>query len=100
MLRYFPVVVIFLSACNGGKPAEEEFPVEEASNWITYEGRIPMNDQENLYLEISMQSSGAGEGSYFLKEWLERQTGTEQVGSFHGEYSTFSTPDGNIEIHF
>jgi hypothetical protein len=100
MLRYFSLLTLFLSACDSAKPVDEEFPVEEVSDWITYEGRVPLNDKENLYLEIDMLPRAPGEGLYFLKERFEGETGMEDVGSFKGNYTTFSSADGNIEIHF
>lgn len=100
MLRYFFVLVCLLSACNDATRSEEEFPVKSSSDWITYEGRIPVNEKENLYLEVTMLPGSSGEGYYKLEEFLEAPAGNEKTVSFKGNYATFSTPSGEIEIHF
>jgi hypothetical protein len=100
MFRYFFVMFCFLTACNNLTRSEEEFPVKSTSDWITYEGRIPVNEKDNLYLEVGMLPGSPGEGYYKLEEFLETAGGTEKTGSFKGNYTTFSTSVGEIEIHF
>lgn len=96
----FPVIILLCFGCNDLKKSEEEFPVKSSTDWITYEGRIPVNENDYLYLELSMRPGNAGEGTYRLEELLRTQAGSEKVGSFRGSYSSFATPRGDIEIHF
>jgi hypothetical protein len=100
MVRYFFVMFCLLCACSDAKRSEEEFPVKSNTDWITYEGRIPVNDKDNIYLEVTMLPGSPGEGYYKLDEFLETPAGVEKTGSFKGNYLTFSTPAGEIEIHF
>jgi hypothetical protein len=100
MLRYFLFMICVLSACNEARRSDEEFPVKSSSDWITYEGRIPVNEKDNLYLEVTMLAGSPGEGYYKLEEFLETPGGTEKTGSFKGNYITFAAPSGEIEVHF
>ncbi len=100
MFRFFFASLIALTACSDLKRSEEEFVTKHDSEWITYEGRIPVNDADNLYLEVSMLPGSPGEGQYKLQEYLETTSGLERVGAFKGTYTTFSKPSGDIEIHF
>lgn len=100
MFRYLFVILCVLSACGDSKRSEEEFPVKSASDWITYEGRVPLDEENNLYLEVSMLPGNPGEGYYKLEEFLETPASTDKTLSFKGTYATFSTPSGEIEIHF
>lgn len=100
MYKCFLVLLAIATACTDLKRSEEEFPVQTTSDWITYEGRVPVTDKENLYMEISMLPGNAGEGYYRLEEFLETPTDVNKIGSFKGTYSNFSTPSGELEIHF
>lgn len=100
MYRFYCVLLLIASACNDLKRSEEEFPAQMTSDWITYEGRVPVTDEHNLYMEISMLPGNAGEGYYRFDEFLETPTEVNKIGSFKGIYSNFSTPSGEIEVHF
>ncbi|HEY0740208.1 MAG TPA: hypothetical protein VGD40_02065 [Chryseosolibacter sp.] len=100
MYKCFFVLLALATACNDLKRSEEEFPVKTTSDWITYEGRVPVTDKQNLYMEIAMLPGNAGEGYYQLDEFLETPTDVSKIGSFKGVYSSFSTPSGELEIHF
>lgn len=91
---------ILLAGCNNLRRADEEFPIKSVTDWITYEGRVPLNEKQYLHLEISMLPGNPGEGIYTLREWLKTDTGSDKLGTFKGTYSTFSDRAGEIEIHF
>lgn len=86
--------------CGDLKRGDEEFPIKSAGEWITYEGRVPLNDNDYLHMEVSMLPGNPGEGIYTLQETLKTETGSDNVGSFKGTYSTFSNSSGDIEVHF
>lgn len=96
----FLLVSIFLLSCGDSKKSDEEFPVKSVADWITYEGRIPVNDKDYLHLELTMLPGSPGEGSYRLQESLKTDAGIETVGGFNGTYTTFATSAGELEIHF
>lgn len=100
MYRYSLFLLVIFTACNDLKRSEEEFPVKTTTDWITYEGRVPVTDKDNLYMEITMLPGNAGEGHYRFDEFFETPTDVNKIGSFTGIYSSFSTPSGEIEIHF
>jgi hypothetical protein len=59
------------------------------TDWTMYEGRIPLNENDHLYLEISMlPGDRMGEGSYRLAEFLEKENTYTPVSKFDGKYST------------
>lgn len=95
----FLLVSISFLGCSDLKKSDEEFPVKSTTDWIAYEGRIPVNDKDYLYLELAMLPGNPGEGSYKLRESLKTDAGIEKVGEFRGSYTTFATT-GEIEIHF
>jgi hypothetical protein len=100
MHRFYFSVIIVCVGCNDLKKSDEEFPVKSTTDWITYEGRIPINENDYLYLELSMLPGNPGEGLYRLQESLRTPAGTDNVGSFKGSYTSFAKPGGQIEIHF
>ena len=64
------------------------FPSEEAT-WMVYEGRVPLSEKSNLYIEVSVLPSPAtGEGSFELKEYVETAGASSAAASFKGKYST------------
>ena len=74
----------------------EEFPPEPEENniWITYEGRVGLDDKASLYIELSMLPSNAvGEGFYHLKEVLEPEAAGLPLAVLKGKYSTI------IQLH-
>lgn len=100
MPRCFFLIALTLIACDDSKKSDEEFPVKSTSEWIAYEGRIPVDEKNFLYLEVAMMPGNPGEGYYRLEEVLETPGGAQKMGTFKGTYSSFSRPDGEIEIHF
>lgn len=100
MTRFLSMIVLVVSGCIELKKSEEEFPIQNNTDWITYEGRVPINDKNNLYLEVSMLPGNPGEGYYQLEEFLETPFGTEKMGVFKGTYTTFSKPNGEMQVHF
>ncbi|HEY0653751.1 MAG TPA: hypothetical protein VGD65_11515 [Chryseosolibacter sp.] len=98
-LLFFSTVFLLIS-CRDLKPTEEEFPVKGTTEWITYEGRVPLNNKDYLCFELSMLPGNPGEGNYRLREWVKTEEGTQAFGEFQGTYASFSTADGEIELHF
>lgn len=94
-LMYFILTGIF-SCQTEQKPDEISNPYQaEEKIWTVYEGRVPLDEKRNLYIELSMlPTDQTGEGHYQLKEYTEADTYTG-VGSFKGKYSTLygETPE-------
>jgi hypothetical protein len=64
-INYFILIGIF--SCQGEKTQEGIPPADpqEESAWKVYEGRVPLSEKTNLYMEVSMLPSGhLGQGSY------------------------------------
>lgn len=60
------------------------------SEWMVYEGRIPLNENTHLYIALSMlPGDQTGEGSYRLEEFAETENVYTRASSFNGKYSTF-----------
>lgn len=75
----------------------------ESIRWTTYEGRVPLNEKTNLYMEVSLlPADRPGEGSFTLHEWLEVDFLHTPLSSFEGKYSTLygETPaEAVIQFH-
>lgn len=90
----------FLSGCvflgcsgNGDQVAESRM-----NEWgmTTYEGRVPLDEFQNLYMIVSLRPSREpGEGFYILHETMEEQEGSRVVSDLSGTYS--SSPDESGE---
>lgn len=95
------VLLLTVLSCNHRSAVNEEFPrvSEENGGWITYEGRVPLNENGSLYLEVHMlPSSQTGEGLYQITEYLETGNSRSAETAYKGKYSTFygDTPDEMI----
>jgi hypothetical protein len=100
MTRFLSLLLaVSVLGCSDTKKSDEEFPIKSTADWITYEGRVPVNDKDYLSLELSMLPGNPGEGIYKLEESMKTESGNEKIGSFKGTYATFLKPDGSIEVH-
>jgi hypothetical protein len=91
MKKIIFLLVIGLFSCQKEEKADELHSAltGESKRWKTYEGRIPLNEKTNLYMELSMLDDDAiDEGSFILKEYLEADHVYTPVSSFTGKYST------------
>jgi hypothetical protein len=101
MLRFLLLLLTFISfSCENARKSDEEFPLKASPDWITYEGRIPLTDNDNLYMELAMNAGAPGEGVYVLNEYLESEEGDQIAGTFKGAYTSFPSEGGGIDIHF
>jgi hypothetical protein len=101
MKKLLYVILLSMFSCENHKQTTETFPpsAEENRAWITYEGRIPLDESTNLYLEIRMVSSNqSGDGVYEMKEYLEAPNNVSSPTSYKGKYSTLhgETPEEMI----
>jgi hypothetical protein len=79
--------------------------LEDAQNTdtgvTTYEGRVPLDDFRNLYMEVSLRPSREpGEGFFTLHETMEDQEGSRVVSDLRGKYTITPDEDGeSLIIH-
>lgn len=94
-LSYLILIGVF--SCQVDKGQDHLPPVEQQdAEWMTYEGRVPLDEQTNLFIELSIQPSGiAGEGRYQMEEFMEVNNHYTPLSSFTGNYSTLygESPD-------
>jgi len=93
---YFILLTMLACENRTKAPVGSFISPEENTQWITYEGRIPLTDEVNLYMELSIQPADqSGEGKYELSERLETDNSLGEPTSFEGKYSTLqgNTPD-------
>lgn len=90
MKNIISTLLIATFSCQKGKQVAETFPLQESDSkrWSVYEGRIPLNDNTHLYLEVSILPSDVlGEGSFHLTESLQEEQGSRIVSELKGSYS-------------
>ncbi|MBT1695298.1 hypothetical protein KK083_00330 [Fulvivirgaceae bacterium PWU4] len=90
----FSLLLACLGSCDAPpEKSTETFPLQAdftEQGWIVYEGRIPLDEKRNLYMEIFMRPGNeAGEGDYRLTETIEEETSVYKLPPFAGQYSTF-----------
>ena len=76
MKKTFYFILIGLFSCQTERKPDEVLLEDdrEYSEWNVYEGRIPLNENTHLYIELSvLPGDPDGEGSYRLKEFVETQ---------------------------
>jgi hypothetical protein len=90
-------------SCHTEKKPGQKFPLDDtATGWATYEGRVPLGDRRNLYLEVSMlPSTLMGEGYFRLSESLEEGDLKVILSEAKGQYTTLYDGDSDdLIIHF
>jgi hypothetical protein len=101
-ITFFLVIGLF-SCLNEERPDESPSALTgESKRWSTYEGRIPLNEKTNLYIELSMfNGETMDEGSFILDEYLEADHVYTPVSSFTGKYSTlYGEVPGKMIVQF
>ena len=91
MKKTFYFILIGLFSCQTEQKRDEVLPEDtfEFSEWMVYEGRVPLSEKVHLYIELSMlPGSRDGEGSYMLAEFLETENAYTPASNFNGKYST------------
>lgn len=84
-------MILTFFSCNTGEKIPGTFPISEGGDdhWIVYEGRVPLDEKKNLYMEVSMLPSDlTGEGYFQLSESLEKDHTYTPVSEFRGKYAT------------
>jgi hypothetical protein len=89
-----PLLFLLFFCCDAPvKKSNEPFPLQPEpldNGWIVYEGRVPLDEKRNLYLEVFMRpGSDTGEGDYQLTETIEEENFSSGLSPFRGKYSTF-----------
>lgn len=88
-LVYFILLGIF--SCDQPRKANDGIALfqEENTQWLTYEGRVPLDEKAYLYIELSISYSGQfGEGQFRLDEVFESENRRSNISSIEGSYST------------
>ena len=98
-LVYFILLGIF--SCDQPRKANDGLPgfPDAGDRLMTYEGKIPLDEKTNLYVELSLSPSDQpGEGTFRLEEFLESENGRSKISFFEGRYSTLigDNPDERI----
>src|SRR5688500_2363954 len=92
MKKTFYFILIGLFSCQTEKKPDE-LSLEDTSGyseWMVYEGRIPLNENSHLCIEVSiLPGLPTGEGSYRLEEFVETENTYVRASYFNGKYSTF-----------
>lgn len=91
MKKLLCLILFSAFSCENQKQTTEAFPpvAEENDAWITYEGKVPLDESTNLYLEVRMLSfNQTGEGVYEMKEYLVTENNSSSPTSYKGKYST------------
>jgi hypothetical protein len=100
MKKMIYLILIGIFCCQTEKKPEEKSPVFAGENnaWDVYEGRVPLNEKINLYIELSMlPSDQTGEGYFRLNEFTEADYNFTPSSTFKGKYSTLYG-DGRQEV--
>jgi hypothetical protein len=88
---------LLLSHCESKQKATEIFPVksELTHGWIVYEGFVPIAENQNLFIAVSMRAGDSGEGDYKLEEAIYTANVIEALPTLHGKYSSLvgATPE-------
>ena len=93
------IVIVFpalIFSCQQTRERAEAFPIRDEEDWFVYEGRVPLDEKKNLYIELALNPSGtiAGEGSYKLTEILEEGNALSHQPPLTGTYATYgNNPD-------
>jgi hypothetical protein len=81
-------ILICVFSCENHRKTDDTPPVASAEK-NTYEGRVPLDDQRDLVIILSMLPSGqVGEGIFELEEFVENGSTSDKASSFKGKYST------------
>jgi hypothetical protein len=94
MKKMICFLFIGIFSCQKEHNPDERYTPQTAEKnpWVTYEGRVPLSENTNLFIEVSMLASGQqGEGTFVIKEFLETDHVYVPSSSFEGKYSTFYT---------
>jgi hypothetical protein len=103
MKKILTFFILTALSCHTEKKPAEKFPSDDTrTGWTTYEGRVPLSETRNLYLEVSMLPSALlGEGDFRLLEFLEDANLQVILSETHGQYTTIYDGDSNdLIIHF
>lgn len=102
--RYMRILLIFLFAfalllsCDSRNTSDGRFSENDRAV-LTYEGRIVLNRDENLYVILSLRGSDeAGSGRYQLSETYEASDGYHTLPLLTGAYSFEATTEGAIVV--
>lgn len=105
MKKVLYLILAGIFSCQTERKPPEITPPDPAGDglWMVYEGRVPLDENTNLHIELSMlPSTGSGEGHYQLEEYTEAADVTTRVSAFQGKYSSFygKTPDEiYVQLH-
>ena len=105
MKKLMYLILAGMFSCQTERKPPEISPPDPAADglWMVYEGRVPLDENTNLHIELSMlPSTGSGAGHYQLEEYTEAGDVTTKVSAFQGKYSSFygKTPEEiYVQLH-
>ncbi|HEY9487134.1 MAG TPA: hypothetical protein VIQ51_02310 [Chryseosolibacter sp.] len=91
MKKLIFIILPGIFSCDNDQRSGNQYPpvYEELTTWTVYEGRVPLNHDDYLYMELSMlPGDRSNEGTYELAEFLEEGLKATSLSSFKGKYST------------
>jgi hypothetical protein len=99
MKKMIILALALTSGCHGRKDAVDianTSPVAPDHQWTVYEGRVPLDEKHNLYIEVALLP-GAVEGiGYFrLTESLEEENAFVALPAIKGMYSVVQGDDAD-----
>lgn len=94
-------ILLTAFACENSANTRSQLPFlpQDNTSWFVYEGRVPLDEERHLYLELSIsEATQSGQGSFHLEEFLEQNDNRAPVASFDGSYSTLfgANPDERL----
>jgi hypothetical protein len=96
--KFILPMVLMLIGCGKNEPIGS-IAVNDR-NALTYEGRIALNQDESLYMVVSLKSSKTvGEGTYELNETFETLNDVRTLSFLKGTYSLEPDENGALFIH-
>jgi len=97
-------ILIGIFSCQRDKNPVAITPVLSLENnaWAVYEGRVPLHDKTDLYIELAMLPGvETGEGSYRIEEFIEEDFTFIPASTFKGKYSTlYGDEPGEMILQF
>jgi hypothetical protein len=98
MKKLYPAIMVLLFCCQPENKEAEVFPsvYYDESNWVIYEGIIPLESGEEITMELSLRPGSPGlDSDYRLEEWNQEHNSYMMGRHSANKYTTLtgSHPD-------
>jgi hypothetical protein len=104
MKKMICFLVLGTFSCEMEKKPDERSALyqAESNGWIVYEGCVPLNEESNLLIELSvLPTDRVGEGFFQMKEFIEKNYQYTPTSAFKGKYSTlYGEGEDDIIVQF